>query len=305
MAHCTVNGNAIVSGSSNNIGGGIHNSGTMTLNQVIVNNNNAVFGGGGKGVPSGGGISNTGTMTIIAGTVQSNMGFWSAGGIYNTGMLTITGSTISDNRTGNPGHFGAYGGGIVNDGTMTIQDSTISGNTALGGDLQGGDGGGISGNNNTITNSTITGNSALRGGGVAGGGNIAHTTFSNNSASLAGGTLYLTSPLELGNTILKAGTSGVNIFNNGGSLITHGYNVCSDNGGGFLNGPGDQINTDPMLGPLQNNGGPTLTHDCYRAVRPSMRAIQTSLRRLTTTSAALIFWRLLTVASTSDRLRCR
>src|SRR6476659_6081956 len=55
MAHCTVNGNAIVSASSgNNFGGGIHNSGTMTLNQVIVNNNNAVFCGCGTGVPSGG-----------------------------------------------------------------------------------------------------------------------------------------------------------------------------------------------------------------------------------------------------------
>ena len=44
IAHCTVNGNAIVSAKyANNIGGGIHNSGTMTLNQVIVNNNNAVF----------------------------------------------------------------------------------------------------------------------------------------------------------------------------------------------------------------------------------------------------------------------
>src|SRR6476620_7970190 len=259
MAHCTVNGNAIVSASTNNSAGGICNSGTMTLNQVIVNNNNAIFGGDG-GVPSGGGISNTGTMIIIAGTVQSNMGFWSAGGIDNTGMLTITGSTISNNQTGNPGHFGGSGGGIVNGGTMTIQDSTISGNRAFGGDLQGGEGGGISGNNNTITNSTITGNSALRGGGVAGGGNIAHTTFSNNSASRDGGALYLTSPLELGNTILKAGTSGVNIFNNGGSLITHGYNMSSDNGGGFLNGPGAQINTDPLLGPLQDNGGPTFTH---------------------------------------------
>ena len=218
ITHCTVSGNAIVSASSGiNFGGGIHNSGTMTLNQVIVNNNNAFFCGCGNGVSSGGGISNTGTMTIIAGTVQSNMGFYSAGGIYNTGMMTITGNTILNNQTGNPGHFGAYGGGIVNGGTMTIQDSTISGNTALGGDIQGGEGGGISGNNNTITNSTITGNSALRGGGVAGGGNIAHTTFSNNSASLAGGTLYLTSPLELGNTILKAGASGVNIFNNGGT----------------------------------------------------------------------------------------
>ena len=260
MAHCTVLGNAIVSASASNFGGGIHNSGTMTLNQVIVNNNNANWGGSGGGVPSGGGISNTGTMIIIAGTVQSNMGFYSGGGIYNTGMLTITGTTISNNQTGNPGHFGAYGGGIVNYGTLTIQDSTVSGNTALGGDIQGGEGGGISGNNNTITNSTITGNSAVRGGGVAGGGNIAHTTFSNNSAIRDGGALYLTSTLELGNTILKAGASGVNIFNNGGSLITHGYNISSDNGSGFLNGPGDQINTDPMLGPLQNNGGPTFTH---------------------------------------------
>ena len=74
----------------------------MTLNQVIVNNNNAVFGGCGTGVPSGGGISNTGTMIIIAGTVQSNMGFWSAGGIYNTGMLTITGSTISEQPNRRP-----------------------------------------------------------------------------------------------------------------------------------------------------------------------------------------------------------
>ena len=256
IAHCTVQANAIASFSGNNFGGGIHNSGTMTLNQVIVNNNNAPP----PAIPSGGGISNTGTMIIIAGTVQGNMGFFSGGGIYNTGMLTITGSTILNNQLGNPGHFGGSGGGIVNYGTMTIQDSTISGNTALGGDLQGGDGGGISGDNNTITNSTITGNSAHHGGGIAGGGNIAHTTFSTNSATIAGGALYLTSSLELGNTILKAGTSGVNIFNNGGTVTSHGYNVCSDNGSGFLNGPGDQINTDPMLGPLQNNGGPTFTH---------------------------------------------
>ena len=260
IAHCTVWANAIVSASANNSGGGIYNSGTMTLNQVIVNNNNAVFSGGGGGETSGGGISNTGTMIIIAGTVQSNMGFASAGGIFNTGMLTITGSTIVNNQTGNPGHFGGSGGGIINDGTMTIQDSTINGNTARGGDIQGGEGGGISGNNNTITNSTITGNSAVRGGGVAGGGNIAHTTFSNNSAIYYGNTLYLTSQLELGNTILKAGGSGVNIYNHNGSLITRGYNICSDNGSGFLNGPGDQINTDPMLGPLQDNGGPTFTH---------------------------------------------
>jgi len=293
IAHCTVSGNAIVSGSSaNNFGGGIHNSGTMTLNQVIVNANNAVWGGSGSAIPIGGGISNTGTMIIIAGTVRGNIAFWSAGGIYNTGMMTITGSTISNNQTELPGHFGGDGGGIVNDGTMTIQDSTISGNRAVGAGFAGGYGGGIYGNNNTIINSTISGNSAHFGGGVAGGGNIAHTTFNNNSALTDGGTLYLTSALELGNTILKAGVSGVNIFNNGGSLITHGYNVCSDNGGGFLNGPGDQINTDPMLGPLQNNGGPTQTH----ALLPGSPAIDAGDPNFTPPpyydQRGPVFWRL-------------
>jgi len=262
IAHCTVSGNAIVSAKYvNNTGGGIYNSGTMTLNQVIVNNNNAFFSGQGTGVPSGGGISNTGTMIIIAGTVQSNMGFWSAGGIYNTGMMTITGSTINDNQNGNAGHFGGPGGGIVNGGTMTIQDSTIRGNRGVGGDIEGGDGGGIyNAGPLQIIHCSITANTGRNGGGVAGGGNIAHTTFSNNSASSNGGAIYVTSSLELGNTILKAGASGVNIFNNGGSFITHGYNISSDDGSGFLNGPGDQINTDPMLGPLQDNGGPTFTH---------------------------------------------
>src|SRR5205814_1005019 len=39
-----------------------------------------------------------------------------------------------------------------------------------------------------------------------------------------------------------------------------GYNLCNDDGGGFLTGTGDHINTDPVLGPLGNNGGPTKTH---------------------------------------------
>lgn len=41
---------------------------------------------------------------------------------------------------------------------------------------------------------------------------------------------------------------------------SHGYNLSSDNGGGYLTATGDQINTDPKLGPLQNNGGLTFTH---------------------------------------------
>ena len=66
--------------------------------------------------------------------------------------------------------------------------------------------------------------------------------------------------MEIRNTIFNAGALGENIVNNGGTVTSHGYNLSSDDGGGVLTGPGDQINTDPLLGPLQDNGGPTFTH---------------------------------------------
>jgi hypothetical protein len=61
-------------------------------------------------------------------------------------------------------------------------------------------------------------------------------------------------------TILNAGALGENLSNAYGSVSSLGYNLSSDNGGGFLTATGDQINTDPLLGPLQNNGGPSVTH---------------------------------------------
>jgi hypothetical protein len=66
--------------------------------------------------------------------------------------------------------------------------------------------------------------------------------------------------LKLGSTILNADGSGSTITNDSGTISSLGYNLSSDNGGGFLTVAGDQINTDPMLGPLQDNGGPTFTH---------------------------------------------
>ena len=64
---------------------------------------------------------------------------------------------------------------------------------------------------------------------------------------------------------------GENILNYGGTVISRGYNVSSDDGGGYWNGSGDQINIDPMIGPLQANGGPTFTH----ALLPSSPGINT------------------------------
>jgi hypothetical protein len=170
--------------------------------------------------------------------------------------VSIANSTIS----GNSGFGGVYAGG----GDLSIVNSTISGNVA-----NTGTGGGIYGqdlDDLSIVNSTISGNSACCGG--VGGGiynlnsslRITNSTITGNSAGSGGGIYNDQGQFEISNTILNAGASGENIFNNGGTVTSHGYNLSSDDGGGYLNGPGDQINTDPLLGPLQNNGGPTETH---------------------------------------------
>jgi hypothetical protein len=118
-------------------------------------------------------------------------------------------------------------------------NSTISGNSA------GTSGGGIYefANSLQVTNSTITGNSAPSGGGIY------------NKRGIFGDSV-----VEISNIILNAGALGENIFNDGGTVTSLGYNLSSDDGGGYLTGQGDQINTDPLLGPLQNNGGSTFTH---------------------------------------------
>ena len=149
---------------------------------------------------------------------------------------------------------------IVTGPPVTIANSTLSGNSA------GTNGGGIyaEGPLVDISNSTLSGNSAKTSGGAifnntSGYVRIDNSTLSGNSAASGGG-IYTVSGIDVSNTILNAGVSGENIFNNGGTVTSYGYNLSSDDGGGFLTGPGDQINTDPLLGPLQHNGGPTLTH---------------------------------------------
>ena len=107
-------------------------------------------------------------------------------------------------------------------------------------------------------NSTVSGNSA----GTSGGGisnvsssfHVKNSTITGKSAGSGGGIYNDGGQSEISNTILNAGALGANIFNSGGTVTSIGYNLSSEDGGGYLNGPGDQINTDPLLGPLLNNG---------------------------------------------------
>jgi len=116
----------------------------------------------------------------------------------------------------------------------------------------------------TISNSTFSGNAAsLTGGAIfnLAALQLANSTLNDNSAGFLGGGIVNLGPLQIGETILNAGASGVNLYVNGAGTVTSlGYNISSDDAGGFLTGPGDQLFTNPMLGPLQDNGGPTLTH---------------------------------------------
>ena len=229
----TLSGLTITNGAvTSDFAGGIYNDhATLTLSSCTISANSADQG-------TGGGIYNDGsaTMTIINSTISGNTA-WPGGGICNDGTMTITNTTLS----GNSDNGYNLGGGILNFGTLTITNSTLSGNSAD-------SGGGIYNWGRatlTISNSTFSGNSC-------------GTEFFSHGGGIynEGGTV------KIGNTIFKAGSLGENIYNVDelGSATSLGYNLSSDSGGGYLTATGDKINTDPMLGPLQNNGGPTLTH---------------------------------------------
>jgi hypothetical protein len=238
---------------SGGIGGGIVNDGdegsaTMTLTKSTVSGN-AALNSELPGDSAGGGIYNLGGVVVITkSTFSGNLASTSGGAIFNGGTITINDSTVSENTAGGigPNFRTGSGGGITNFfATLVISNSTVSGNTAWGSEFKGpGFGGGVSSDHSlTINNSTFSSNSATFGGGISAGGGL------------------------IGNTILN-NNSGANID---GNVTSYGYNISSDDGGGFLNGPGDQINTDPLLGPLQDNGGPTFTH----ALLPGSPAIDT------------------------------
>ena len=223
-------------------GGGIYNCfGTLTVIDSIITGNRIRGGNGIFGY--GGGIYNcpSSTLILINSTVNNNSAEV-GGAICNGGALTIINSTFS----GNVARHRA--GGIGNYGLLIITNSTFSGNSSGSSGLAGGIlNGGLFQSNGTlvINNSTLSGNTAGngRGGGIF---------------NVKGSTVVLQ------NTIVANSTGG----DCHGSIASVGYNLSSDPSCGF-EGVGDLNNTDPNLGPLQNNGGPTQT----MAVLPGSPAI--------------------------------
>jgi hypothetical protein len=254
----TIQGLTIRYGNRAGSGGGIENNGTLTLLNSTISGNVA------NGL--GGGLYNSnpyGILTLTNSTVSGNTATSGGGGIHNDGTLTLLNSTISGNAATNRG-----GGGVLNEyGTLTLLNSTISGNVANG------FGGGLYNSNPlTLLNSTIIGNSATYdGGGLWNQGmlTLTNSTVSSNTATSGGG-LFQNSvgTLTFTNSIVAKNPDGGDCLNSGGLITSHGYNLDSDRSC-HLTAPTDQPGVDPLLGPLQNNGGPTFT----QALLPGSPAI--------------------------------
>ena len=244
----TISGFFIAGGSApGDNGGGILNEGgnfaTLRLINCIIAGNSADFGGG---------IFNlNGTLKVHKCTLNSNLATFSGGAIANSAFdgaakLIVTNSTLSFNTANandGAGIVNGAGGSAFSVASVIVSNSTLSGNSA-------------NGNGGAIANVADLPNFARV--------TITNSTFSDNSAGFnaKGDSIYNAgaAEFEIGSTILNLNQAdfGHNIFN-AGRATSLGYNLSNDDGAGILTGPGDQINTDPELFHLQDNGGPTFT----------------------------------------------
>jgi CSLREA domain-containing protein len=205
----------------------------LTLNNLTVANGRAT---------NGGGILNNSSNTLVVNnsTISGNIAYVTVGltgiggGIHNSGALTVSNSTISDNNASNAG-------GIWNNpsSTLTVSNSTVSGNKAN-------FVGGIYNSQGTLT--------------------VSNSTISNNTGFLDGVGIYGTtrSTTTLKNTIVANNLVGADNLPSGedcsGIMTDGGYNLDSGTSCGFSATNNSLSSTDPMLGPLADNGGPTKTH---------------------------------------------
>ena len=285
ISDLTIRNGSVVEGASRELGGGIDNRGTLTLEDVRVSGN--------VSDSQAGGIHNAGTGTLSAtGILISDNKALGAdgGGLWNEGAATLVEARIKDNTAG-------LGGGILNDGTLSLRFSTVAGNDApegAGGMENGGAasvrGSTISANTSAdhaagidnrgsliLVNSTVSGNVGHdEVGGIENLGTleIYSSTITNNSSDVAGG-IYGAGSLKIANSVL-AGNRG-----SGGATDPQadcaftpapdsaGYNIFGLHTGcvpGSLDTEVDGAAVSSFLGPLADNGGPTLTHALVSAV---------------------------------------
>jgi hypothetical protein len=243
-------------------GGGIRSEESLSLTDVTISENSATL--------KGGGIFGYESLVVTDATISGNTATGdNGGGICSFGPLTVTDSTLEGNVAEN-------GGGIfIEFGDLLVVSSTISGNTAT---LPPG-GGGIIGFmcSMAVISSTISGNFANESGGgvllfVGSTLEVMHSTIAENvadadddGAGVGGGIAALVvGPPTLGHTIVADNTAGLvamvaddiaamaAVLANSSLIETPVVlDAASD---------GNIMDEDPLLGPLADNGGLTMTH---------------------------------------------
>ena len=225
ISDLTIQGGLLGAG-QHGAGVAVESSASLTLDTVTVTGNQAT-----GGVNSGGGLYNAGTLTIVDSSISNNVSGSIGGGLYNVGTASLSQSLVAGNTATN------NGGGIYHTGvsTLDLTNVTISGNTAPG------NGGGIySEADVNATNITVTNNQS--------------TSFSGGGVRNSVGTFTLTNSIIAGNL---ANTVNVDFY---GTATSAGYNIIGDTTGSSGFGGTDQLNVDPLLGALADNGGLTMTH---------------------------------------------
>jgi predicted outer membrane repeat protein len=223
-----------------NRAGGIYNDGSLTITDSVIEGNHASIGGGIYG-SQGGGIYNdsSGVLLLINSTIRSNSAD-TGGGIYQTGTATIRGSTINSNTADN-------GGGIYNTNNLVVVGSTLISNTATA------YGGGIYSDSYAFLYSTsVIGNIADYDHDINGG--LAGGVYAEPGAHYV-----VVNSLIAGNTV----DGGYTDEDCNGTFELYGFNLFGDVTGCNFTGNGGsawRIVLPNTMGPLQNNGGPTLTH---------------------------------------------
>ena len=218
----------VIQGNRGRDGAGIFNEGTLTLNQVKLNNNIASR--------EGGALHNATSATLTDVWIDNNAAKWGGGVFADGAWLSMTRVTVSNNSASQDGgglflEFGALEG-------AAISNVTISGNSA---GISNGKGGGIYLNSSSGLSATF----------------VSNATITNNSATGGGGGIFTQSSnkVYLTNTILSANYVGANSNATQGS---GGYNIDTD--GTALPGALRPSAAAVKLGALVDNGGFSPTH---------------------------------------------
>jgi hypothetical protein len=274
---------------SNARGGGVATRGASQVSfeksTVLSFNRTDANGSVGGALFVGGGTADFNNSTLIENFTNGQNAGGGAAAVGTGGTLRLNGATVTLNRTVGSG---SHGGALANlSGNLTVRNSTVSGNQAQ---HSAGRGGGVFSDSNlvgsqltTILNSTISGNSAgSRGGGLFNGDGrteIKHSTITNNSTPFIGAgngvgsqgnsaTLTVVESSIIAGNVGSAGGTGSDVdfvdapfVNSFQSLGSNVVGTTSTNALASFNQPRDKTGiTNPLLGPLASNGGPTQTH---------------------------------------------